>query len=105
VIVVIGVAVLGVAAISIAVLSTIGARHPDRAAMIVVLGAAAGGMFAVGFLILGLLGAGLRGTAEPAAAGAVQHDPQRVIAGLAGAVVLLGVAAWLIRTGDWGRDD
>lgn len=100
---VIGVAVLGGAAIGIALLSAIAANHPNRAAMVLVLGAAAGGMLVIAMLSIGVLGMSFRG-APAVTAAAVQHHPQRVVAGLAGAVVLVAVATWLIRSGDWDRD-
>jgi hypothetical protein len=101
-----GVVVLAVAGLVVAVLSATVARHPNRGAMLVVLGAAAGGMF--GFLLaaMTLLAVGLRGGEGGARApAAVQYAPPRLAGGLVAAVALLLTAAWLIRSGDWRRPD
>ena len=102
----IGVAVLAVAGVGIAVLSAVAGRSPDRAAVMVVLAAAAGGVGLLLVLTLGLLTLGLAGSEAAGEPGpTVAYDPVRTVAGLAGAGVLLLVAGWLKRTGDWDRPD
>ena len=100
-----GVMVLAGAGLAIAVLSAISARHPDRAAMLVVLAVAGGGfgLFLVG--VMGLLGVGAPGAPATPQAAVVSVSKPRLILGLGTAVVLLGVAGRLIRTGDWRRPD
>jgi hypothetical protein len=101
-----GALALAAAALAVAVLSAVAGRNPDRAAMLVVLSAAAGGIATFG---LGVLGSLVLGLAPPRAVGVmhgvVHYVPQRVTAGLVFAAVLVAVAAWLIRTGDWRRPD
>lgn len=101
-----GVVVLAVAGVGVAVLSATAARHPDRAAMLVVLAAAAGGIFALFVLLLGLTGIGVTGQGAPRTAHlAVRYSPPRLAAGISVAAAFLVAAAWLIRSGDWRSPD
>lgn len=102
---VVGVLFLAGAGAGIALISAVAATHPDRAAMIVVLAAAAGGfgVFLLGVVgLLGVTGLGSVGTPQP---GGVNLNPQRLAIGLAAAAALVAAAIVLIRTGDWDRHD
>lgn len=95
-------------AMAVTVLSTVAAARPDRAAAMVVVTVAGAAVAVVGFvlLVLGIVGmeeglearAVLRGGPSPV-------HPVRAAVGLGVASVLLGAAAWLVRTGDWSRAD
>ena len=103
-------AVVGLASFSVgaAVLTTIAARHPERAAGIVVVGAAvsAVGVVALGLLMVGI--SGMEGAFDSASirrGGTVDIHPVRAIVGLTTAGALLVTAVRLARTGDWARVD
>jgi hypothetical protein len=101
-----GVAVLAVAGVAITVLSAVAGRHPDRAALLVVLVAAAAGMAAFGLVILAVLTFGLGPqAANPIGGRAAGYAPLRLAAGLAVATILALTALWLIRAGDWRSPD
>lgn len=101
--------VLGLAAtgLVVAVLSAVAASAPDRAALMVVLGAAGAGVAAFLMLLVSTL---LFGLGAPPAAG----DPlpsvtvpslPRLVTALAVAALLVVIAGVLIRTGDWERPE
>jgi hypothetical protein len=105
VIVIAGVMLLAVAGVGIAIISAVAANHPDRAAMTVVL-VAAGGAFSLFLLgVLGLVGVDAGGSIGHPPQADVPVSPQRLALGLSTAVVLVSVAVWLVRTGDWRRPE
>lgn len=101
--------VFGLAGAAVTVLSTVAVRRPDRAAMILLVTVAGAAASATVTALLALMIAGLENDVTPAvvtaARGPVAYDPLRVAIGLGGAAVLLGIAGWLVRTGDWQRPD
>jgi hypothetical protein len=105
---VLAVMALAAFAVGAAVLATVAARHPERAAIGLVLVVA---LAAAGVVILGLTLSGIASVEQALADsamrrhGAVDLDPVR--AGVCGvvAMVLLTAAGWLVRIGDWDRVD
>ena len=99
---VLGVIVLAGMCLGVAVLSAVAGRHPDRAAVLVVLAAAAGAVGLLLVLAAGILTLGLAGAESTSdRGGGATYDPIRVVAGLAVAASLLLLAGWLVRSGEW----
>lgn len=106
-IVIAGVLFLAVAGLGVAVLSATAGSSPNRAAMMVVLGAAGAGMATFLMLLASTVLFGLRGPPPggPAAPSVPVPSLPRLVSGLALAAVLVVIAGVLIRTGDWERPE
>lgn len=105
---VLAVMALAAFAVGAAVLATVAARHPERAAIGLVLVVALAG---AGVVILGLTLSGIASVEQALAGsalrrhGVVDLDPVRAGVGGVVAVILLAAAGLLVRTGDWDRVD
>lgn len=105
---VVAVVALAAFALAAATVSTIAAHRPGRAAGLLVLVAAGA---AVTVAMLTMVGVGTRSLERalemPAMrrSATVVYERGRLAAGLCAALGLLGLAAWLVRTGDWARVD
>lgn len=104
-------AVVALATFSIgaAVLTTVATRHPERAAGIVVVGAAVGAVALVGFGLLvvgvGSMQSALDASGAVSGGGRVDVHPVRASVGLTTAGVLMATAVRLLLAGDWARVD
>lgn len=103
-------AVIGLTVFSIAAagLTIVAARHPDRAAgiLVVVVSVVAAGAVGLALLLLGIGGIETSlGAAAVRGGGPVPIHPVRATVGLISAGVLLATAVWLVRSGDWARVD